>query len=97
MYAIQTDENGHVIAYDKEHPVVFDPDRDFLFAELPDGITEENIFDYAYQNGEWILDPPEPVEPEESIDSLKEKIMELQEQNDMLTECIMEMSEIIYG
>lgn len=97
MYAIQTDENGHVIAYDKEHPVVFDPDRDFLFAELPDGITEDNIFDYAYRNGGWILDPTEPTEPEESIDSLKEKIAALQEQNDMLIECVMEMSEIIYG
>ena len=97
MYAIQTDQSGRVIAFDKEHPVVFDPAHDFLFSELPEGVSEDSIFNYKYINGEWILDPPEPVEPEESIESLKEKLLAMQEQNDMLTECIMEMSEIIYG
>lgn len=97
MYAIQTNENGHIVAYDRNSAVIYNPERDFLFAELPDGITEENIFDYKYINGEWILDPPEPEEPEESIESLKEKLLAMQEQNDMLVECVMEMSEIIYG
>lgn len=96
MYGIQTDENRRVCAFTRDG-TIFDPEHDFVVAELPDGITEDNIFDYRYFDGEWILDPVPAPEPEESIDSLKEKLAALQEQNDMLTECIMEMSEIIYG
>lgn len=63
MYAIQTDETGQVVAFDKDHPIVYNPERDFLFAELPEGITEDNIFEYKYLNGTWLHDPrpPEPA------------------------------------
>ena len=64
MYVIQTDQDHRIVAYDNsENPIVNNPERDFLFAELPDGITEENVFDFKYVNGEWIYDP-RPPEPE---------------------------------
>lgn len=98
MYAIQTSDDGHVIAFDKEHPVVFDPERDFLFAELPEGITEENIFEYAYRDGAWVHDiRPADDEPEDPATEMQAQIEALKSQNEMLLECVLEMSEILYA
>lgn len=62
MYVIQTDDNHRIVAYENsDNPIVNDPERDFLFAELPEGITEANIFDYLYVNGTWVYDPRPPA------------------------------------
>lgn len=60
---------------------------------LPDG----NLPDYRYVAGEYIYDPlpvPDPVEPEPTAE---ERIAALEEENAMLLECVLEMSEIVYA
>jgi len=53
--------------------------------------------------GEEIIDPDdiEPDEPDTPgktrMQLLEEQVASLQESNDMLTECILEMSELVYG
>lgn len=56
----------------------------------------------ALDAGDEIIDPddptPEPDTPGKTrVQQLEEQVAALQEANDMLTECILEMSEIIYG
>ena len=60
-YYIQTDETGRICAYSKGSGEIFDPDHDFYIESLPEGVTEENIFDYLYANGMWIYDPRPPA------------------------------------
>lgn len=60
-------------------------------------LPEGNINDYLYQNFEYVYDPlpepePEPVEPTQ----VELDIAELKAQNEMLLECILEMSELLY-
>ena len=73
--------------------------------EISDSIVPVNFFSefdprkFLYQNG-VISENPNYVPPEpepEPTPSLEEQIAELKEQNQMLTDCILEMSEIIYG
>lgn len=56
---------------------------------------------FLYQNGVISENPnyvpPEPEPEPEPTPSLEEQIAELKEQNQMLTDCILEMSEIVYG
>ena len=51
--------------------------------------------------GDTIIDPDGESEPDTPaktrLSQLEEQVASLQEVNDMLTECILEMSEIIYG
>lgn len=75
--------------------------------EIDRSICPENFFSefdtnkFLYQNGEITENPdyvpPEPEPEPEPTPSLEEQISELKEQNQMLTDCILEMSEIIYG
>jgi len=45
----------------------------------------------------WEEDAPAPEEPEfEQEPTLEEKVAALQEENTMLTACILEMSELVY-
>lgn len=45
----------------------------------------------------WEEDAPAPEEPEIVPElTLEEKVAELQEENTMLTACILEMSELVY-
>lgn len=64
-----------------------------IVEELPEG----DITEYLYVDGQYIHDPlpePEPVEPEPTAE---ERIAALEEENAMLMECILEMSEIVYA
>ena len=76
---------------------------------IPDNNVPPNFkedFDtgkYIYQSGE-IKDNPDYVPPvppgpslQDQIDELKSQNETLQEQNQMLTDCLLEMSEIVYG
>ena len=65
--------------------------------ELPEGFL--NNFEYGkwlYENGA-IVENPDYVPPEPPGPSLEEQVEALKEQNQMLTDCILEMSEIVYG
>ena len=58
-----------------------------------ESFPEDDISNYLYINNEFVYDPL-PVEPEGP--SSEERIATLEEQNEMLLECILEMSELLY-
>ena len=65
-----------------------------LVNNLPNG----NITDYLYINGEFVYDPiPEPEPEPDPIEVLQSEVAELKSQNEMLTECLLEVSEEIYN
>ena len=67
---------------------------DPLVSELPEG----KISDYRYIDGEFIYDPlPEPEPEPDPIEVLQSEVAELKSQNEMLTECLLEVSEEIYN
>lgn len=91
MYAINFDHtDGRILSVTTEE---FLAPGMVLMEELPEG----DVSNYRIVDNEYIYDPlpPEP-EPVDEIALMQEHINMLQDQNDMLTECIMEMSEIVY-
>ena len=61
-------------------------------SELPEG----DVTQYRYVDGGFVYDPlPETPEPVET--TMPERVAELERQNAMLTECLLEMSGIVYG
>ena len=72
---------------------IFGDSNDFITTILP----ENKISDYLLINNEYIYDPiptPELINP---IEVLQSEIAELKSQNEMLTECLLEVSEEIYN
>ena len=68
---------------------------DELYAQLSEGESID-------EPEEKIPVPVEPVQPEPeekpmTVAEMRETIIEQQEQIDMLTECLLEMSELVYG
>ena len=64
-----------------------------IVEELPEG----DISEYRYVDGEFVHDPlPEPEQPEAGPTN-EERIAALEEENAMLMECLLEMSEIVYA
>ena len=64
---------------------------------IVDTLPAGNIADYLYINGEYIYDPlPIPEEPESGV-SQEERIAALEEENAMLLNCLLELSEIVYA
>ena len=59
-------------------------------------LPEGDVTQYRYVDGAFVYDPlPETSEPEEQ--TVPERVAELERQNAMLTECLLEMSGIVYG
>ena len=85
-------------AYETAKIVVIDEtEYDEIRALLDDG--EEVPVDPAPPEPEPV-GPDDPVEPDErpmTVAEMREKITEQQGSIDMLIECVLEMSEIIYG
>jgi len=53
---------------------------------------------YLYINNEFIYDPLPELEPEpDLIEVLQSEVADLKSQNEMLTECLLEVSEEIYN
>ena len=85
-YALNLDTNGRVLSatYDKYGTPAMP-----RVNELPEG----NINDYLYINEEYVYDPL----PEEEVPpTTEDRVAALEESNEMLLECILEMSEILY-
>ena len=60
---------------------------------LPDG----DIAEYRYVNDTYVHDPkPKPEEPDPQP-TQEERIKTLEDQNETLLQCILEMSEIVYA
>lgn len=72
--------------------------------EIDDSIVPDIFIDdfapekFLYVNNEIIENPGYvPPEPPAPVAPIEERVSELEVQNQMLTDCILEMSEIIYG
>ena len=87
MFALNLSDDGRILSATDE---AYAADGMPLVNSLPDG----DISDYRYADGEYVYDPLPKPEP---IPSLEERIAELEAQNEMLMECLLEISEIIYA
>lgn len=92
MFALNLNEDNRVLSV--TYPQ-YAPENAPQVETLPEG----DVYDYLYVNGEFVYDPL-PVEPQpEPVDEMvqmKEQIQSLTESNQMLTDCILEMSELLY-
>lgn len=76
-----------------------------LDGQMPHGIPEpraEFISQAEYEaidpeDEDPVIPDPEPEEPPLTRAELTARVHELEEQNNMLVECILEMSEVVYG
>lgn len=67
---------------------------------LPDGATEEDIdadFDKWWEYGKVYRDTPEPAPQPMTMGQMEAALKRMQEQNEMLEECLLEMSEVLYA
>lgn len=90
---IQLDKTGHITGYAY---IGGFGDDDVNVDHLPDG----DPLQYRYENGLFIYDPVSEQDPEPEQDtspSVAEQIQELRAQNEMLIECLLEMSELVYS
>ena len=90
IYALNLADNGRILSatYDRYAP-----------AHQPrvDALPEGNLPDYFYVDGKFIYDPlPKPSEPDPQP-TQEERIKALEEENAVLLECLLEMSEIVYA
>ena len=60
---------------------------------LPDG----DVTDYRYANGAYVHDPKPKLEEPDPQPTQAERIKALEDQNETLLQCILEMSEIVYA
>ena len=89
-YALNLSEDGRILS--ATYPQYAPQD-----AVLVDALPEGNISDYLYINGEFVHDPlPIPEESETGV-SQEERIAALEEENAMLLNCLLELSEIVYA
>ena len=87
MYII-TDETGRVRASSTTNCLV-----DAVEVETPEGFNGENLHDWKLVDGALVYDP----EQTQDAPTQEERIAALEEQNAFLTECLLEMSEMIYA
>lgn len=66
-------------------------------AIIVDDLPEGNPHDYLFIDGEYVYDPLPVPEPSDPQPTQEERIQQLEEQNAMLTECILEMSGMLYA
>ena len=89
MYALNLDpETNRILSITEDE---FGAEGQPRVESFPEGDT----YDYRYENNEFVYDPL-PVEPEEPYVEPEERITALEQQNEMLLECILEMSELLY-
>ena len=61
-----------------------------------EALPQGDVTQYRYASGAFVYDPL-PEEPELPAQTAEERIAALEAQNAMLTDCLLEMSEIVYG
>ena len=80
-------------------------DENYYSANTPELIAKVRRFfpnfDFITDENDWLIDITPignyPLTDGEKIENLITENIELSEQNQMLTDCILEMSEILYG
>lgn len=91
-YALNIDQTTKRINY-KTYDI-YGNIEDIRVNDIPEG----DITNYLYINGEFVFDPlPEPEPELDPIEVLQSEVAELKSQNEMLTECLLEVSEEIYN
>ena len=83
----------------------------YLYLDKPAHDTETEVLfpNYKIEDGVFIAGwkvekkpdedgyTPKPEEQPDGAPTLRDRVMELEEQNQMLTKCLMEMSQIVYA
>lgn len=92
MYVLNLDEDMRILSAWDKLPLADYGDRPIVDV-LPDG----NLYEYRYENGEYIHDPLPAPEEEEKPLTQEERIKTLENQNETLLQCILEMSELVYA
>lgn len=87
MYALNLGADGRVLS--ATYPQ-FAPQG----AVIVEALLEGNVGDYLYADGAFTYSPLESAQ-EELTDA--QRIARLEEQSDILTACLLEMSEIVYA
>ena len=89
-YGLILDENSRIVSAVAQR---YAPVNAVIVEELPDG----DITEYLYVDGEYVYDP-KPISPvPDPQPTQEERIAQLEQQNAMLTECILEMSGMLYA
>lgn len=68
-----------------------------LVKDQPKEFKLNEMRDWQYINGAFVHNPLIAEEPQDRVAKLEQEIQELLQANEMLTECILEMSSEIYG
>ena len=89
-HGLTLDEDGRIVS---AVPQRYAPDGAVIVDKLPDG----DVSEYRYVDGEYIYDPLPTPEPEEQPLTQEERITALEEENAVLLECLLEMSEVVYA
>ena len=89
-YALNLADDGHVLS--ATYPEFAPADAPTCEA-LPEGDISDYIFNTTTQ--EFTYDPL-PHEDTPETPSVEDQLAELREQNNMLMECLLEMSEMVY-
>lgn len=87
MYII-TDDTGRVCASSPTDCLV-----GAVEVEMPEGFDDILQHDWRLENGELVHDP----ENKQVTPTTMERIAQLEAQNEVLLECLLEMSEIVYA
>ena len=88
-YALNLGDDGHILS------VTFEKYADETY-QIVDKLPEGDAVDYRYVSGEFIYDPI-PREKIEIQPTYEQRIARLEEENVFLTECLLEMSEMLYA
>ena len=89
-YGLILDENSRIVSAVAQR---YAPVDAVVVEELPDG----DITEFLYVDGEYVYDP-KPISPvTDPQPTQEERIAQLEQQNAMLTECILEMSGMLYA
>lgn len=93
-YALNIDTNNRILS-----ACVVLPNGNYENMTQVDSLPEGKTSDYLYIDGEYVYDPlPASAKPgEEEEPTYEERIAALEEENAMLLECVLEMSEIVYA
>ena len=87
-----------------KYAIVMDENKRIRFATLSrfaqrdavpvDALPEGDIRNYRYEGGRFVLDP---LPEQESGQTNEERLAALEAQNEMLVQCVLELSELVYA
>lgn len=96
----ETPSNDFYVLLDESNRIIMvtglkQDENQFLFS-FPTDFNIGNHNQYKIVNNELVYDPIEYPEPE-PVTPLEDRVTTLEQENSLLTECVLEMSEILYS